>query len=405
MSLVVRWLEMPVVQCSHETINSLIDKLEKSDLKKVDFYSVSKYSRVYKTWCIKVAKGQGVLIRVVDDDGNKQYSFNINQSARDDVERPSGQQAYEYIESFFREQYGKRNSLFQAFSAMKYKEEYTAIKKCVPKPINFMHPRVAGKKLDHCFKADVSSAYPYEGTKKLPTLEGCKKLKGIKKPTKDFPFAFYIKSHHMAILNELDTHNWKNLKNYYTLYDQQFDDNVEDEETILCKEASCSLKPIFDIVYQKKQQGDPLAKLGMNAFIGFCHKNSNPRLSHVAACILARCCDRMLNTTLEIEKEYNKNVVVFIATDSIIWRGKTTSLATDDKYLGSFTYEHHDTMFYAQGPKAYQIVSDSGELITKYAGMKNGEDKDKIGFGKLPALKGNRKYVIMNDGRIKEVNF
>lgn len=402
MATIVRWFDLPMVQCNHETINKLIDKLEKSDLRKIDFYSIRKFSRVYNTWCINVTKDKGVLIRVVDDDGAKQYCFNVNQASRDDVERPSGAKAYQYVESFFNEFYGNKKSLFQAFSAIKYKKEYNEIKLCVPKPINFMLKKAEGKKLDHCWKADVSSAYPFEGTKKLPTLEGCQKFKGTKKPTKDFPFAFYTKSHHIAIYNELDTHNWANYKEYYTLYEEQFDDNVEDE-TILCKESSYSLKPVFDSIYQKKLNGESMAKFGMNAFIGFCHKNSNPRLSHVAACILARCCDRMLSTTKKIEAEDNKNIVIFIATDSIIWRGNRSEFATDDKYFGSFTYEHHDCQFFAQGPKAYQIISDNGEIITKYAGMKNGSDKDKIKFGKLPVLKGKIKYVINNDGRIEGV--
>lgn len=405
MSLIVRWLDMPVIQCDHKKINELIDELESSDLKKIDWYSISKFLRIYKTWCINVDKDKGVCIRVVKSFNDiHQYCFNKNQAQRDNEEKPSGWQAYKYVESIFEEVYGSRKSLFQAFSAKKYENEYRSIKLCVPKPINWILNQASGIKLDHVWKADVSSAYPYEGTKKLPTLEGCQKLKGIRKPTKDFPFAFYIKSHHIAIYNELDTHNWKNMKKFYTMYENQFKDNCEDEETILCKESPYSMKPVFDIIYQKKMKGSKIAKLGMNAFIGMCHRNANPKLSHVAACILARCCDRMLNTTLQLERESSKNIVIFIGTDSIVWRGEKSSCATDDKYLGSFTYEYHDTQFFARGPKAYQILSDNGEVITKYAGMANGKDKSSLGFGKIPELASeNKKLVICDDGRIEEI--
>lgn len=405
MAFNVRWLDMPLTQCDYKKINELIDELESSDLKKIPWYSISNFLRVYKTWCINVDKDKGVCIRVVKGFNDiHQYCFNKSQAQRDNEEKPSGAQAYRYVESIFEDIYGSRKSLFQAFSAKKYENEYRAIKACVPKPINWILDQAAGIEINHVWKADVSSAYPFEGTKKLPTLEGCKKLKGYGKPTKDFPFAFYTKSHHIAIYGELDTHKWSKYKKYYTLYESQFNDNVTDEETILCRASDYSMKPVFDIIYQKKQKGSKIAKLGMNAFIGMCHKNSNPRLSHIAACILARCCDRMLNITSKIEKENPNNIVIFIGTDSIVWRGKKSSYATDDKYIGSFTYEYHDTKFFARGPKAYQIISDDGEIITKYAGMANGKDKSSLAFGKIPKLAAeNKKIVICDDGRIEEI--
>lgn len=128
MSTVVRWLDMPCVQCSSDNMNALIDELEHSDLKKIDFYSVSAFARVYKTWCVKVTPGQGVIVRVVKSLKDiKQYSFNINQSARDDVERLTGLQCYEYVEAFFKELYGDI-SLFTAFSSMKNKQDFIDIK-------------------------------------------------------------------------------------------------------------------------------------------------------------------------------------------------------------------------------------------------------------------------------------
>lgn len=407
MSLIVNWLNLPCTQCCAETINELIDRLEKSNYKEVDFYSVRKFSKVYHTYCRSITDN-GVLIRVVNSPSDlRQYSFNVNQSARDDVTRPTGLQAYEYLEAFFMEEYGEKNTLFKSFSGMKYSEEYRAIKNCVPKPITMVIKAAISKKLNHCWKADVSSAYPSEGAKKLPTLHECKKLEGFSKPSKDFPFAFYTKSHHIAIYNELDTHNWKDQKKWYNLYDSMFNDDVkpEKEVTILCKTSEFTLENVFKTVYAKKLAGDPLAKFGMNAAIGFFQKNSNPRLSHLASVIIARCCDRMLYTAYKIEKENDKNIVLFIGTDSIVWRGLRSKYATDDKYLGSLTYEAHDCLFFAQGPKAYQLIGDNGELVTKYAGMHNGQEKQSIAFGKIPTLRGAIKYIIEKDGRITEVNW
>lgn len=406
MSLIVNWLNAEAQQCSAETMNDIINRLESSNYKEVPFYSIKKFSRVYHTFCRSVSK-YGVVVRVVNSLTDlKQYSFNLNQATRDDVTRPTGLQAYEYLEEFFEEVYGDKRTLFTAFSSPKYKEDFNNIKKCVPKPISMLIKQAEGKQLDHCFKADVSSAYPYEGTKKLPTLHDRKLTEGRVNPTKEYPFAFYIKSHHIAIYNELDTRKWKSMKTWYPLYDEQFNDIKASEDiTILCKESPYSLKEVFEKVYSKKLEGDSMAKFGMNAAIGYFHKNSNPRLAHIAATILARCCDRMLTTAKTLEAENDKNIVLFIATDAIVWRGLPSKVATDDKYLGSLTYEAHNCKFFAQGPKAYQMIDDKGELITKYAGMHNGAEKQNIAFGKIPTLKGAVKYIIEKDGRITEVNW
>ena len=76
------------------------------------------------------------------------------------------------------------------------------------------------------------------------------------------------------------------------------------------------------------------------------------------------------------------NTVLFIATDSIAWKGNPSPIATDEKYLGSFTYEGKNIKFLGYSSKAYQWLNNDGKCITKYSGMKK-EESAKLGFGEL----------------------
>ena len=62
--------------------------------------------------------------------------------------------------------------------------------------------------------------------------------------------------------------------------------------------------------------------------------------------------------------------------------GKLSSVATDEKHLGTFTYEGKDIEFLGLSPKAYQWVNSEGKCTTKYSGMKK-EESAKLKFGEL----------------------
>ena len=356
-----------------------------------------------RTYFVK-SNYDGVIVRIVYDVGKcEQYIFSVNDNGSYNDKTITGAQAYYYVEKQFKHYYHK--SLFTAFSGMNYKDQYMAIKKCVPKQISWIYRNAIHRIIRGCYKADVSSAYPYEGSKLLPTLHDSKKVKGESEPSQEYPFAFYTKSHHLAIYGELDTRTWKDRKKWYSLYDEMYEDiDPNENETILCKASEYTLHRTFEDIYHKKINGDKLAKLGMNACIGYFQKNSSPKLSHLSAVIIARCCQRMMDLSDKLEKEGNP--VVFIATDSLIWTGSYSDIATEDKYLGSFTYEYKNVKFYGLGPKAYQLELADGEVVTKYAGMKNGKEKDALEFAKLPELKGQSKYIVDKEtGRITIIDY
>ena len=269
-----------------------------------------------------------------------------------------------------------------AFSGYKYSKEYNDIKGCVPTQISYINDNYIGQIIDHVYKADTSSAFPSQIVgKSLPTLHGCQRVKGVAKPTSDFPFAFYTKSHHMAIYKELDTHTFNNVF-YDQYYRLKYKDNVKDEETILCKAFSGDLDYAFQYLYDHRNEHKDF-KFCMNACIGYFHRNANPILSPISAVIIARCDNDIMNKCKALNEE--GNYVIFIATDSIAWIGKESKIAIDDKYLGSFTYESKNCKFYGVGPKAYQTLCD-GVVVTKYSGMKK-DKQTTLAFGSLPNTK------------------
>lgn len=276
----------------------------------------------------------------------------------------------------------KGRSLESIFSGKEYKEQYFYTKECVPVQIQFMNPGYIGKIVEGVYKADVSSAFPTQIMRDLPTLHDCKIVSGKVEPSEEYPFAFYTKSHHIKTLDGYDSHELKSW--FYERY-YECDDKVKDadETTILCKKMSedhhTALAKAFKDCYDHRKDDD-FNKFVMNASIGYFQRNKNPMLSFISAIVILRCNIDMLRRCNQLEKE--GNTILFIATDSIAWKGKLSPVAVDEKYLGSFTYEGKNIRFLGYSCKVYQWENNKGECTTKYSGVKK-EVSSQYKFGDL----------------------
>ena len=262
-------------------------------------------------------------------------------------------------------------ALESIFSGRNYRLQYTLIKECVPVQIQFMDLGYEGKIVEGVYKAGVSSAFLTQIVKDLPTLHGSIIVSGRAEPSEKYPFAFYTKSHHIKTLDGYDSHDL-NCWYYREYYD--CDDNVKDEDevTILCPKMSKkyheALAKAFEDCYNHRKD-DSFNKFVMNATISYFQRNDNPTLSFISAIVILRCNIDMIRRCYQLEDE--GNIILFIATDSIAWKGKLSSIAIDEKYLGSFTYEGKNIKFLGYSCKAYQWLNNKGECITKYPGWKN----------------------------------
>ena len=305
----------------------------------------------------------------------------VDDSVVDDEE--TGMNAYQKIEDKFNDfNHTKTLALESIFSGREYRPEYSLIKGCVPVQIQFMNVGYKGKIVEGVYKADVSSAFPTQIMRDLPTLHGRIIVPGRAEPSEKYPFAFYVNSHHIKTLDGYDSHemNCWYYRDYY-----KCDDSIKDEDeiTILCPKMSekyhDALAKAFEDCYNHRKE-DSFNKFVMNAAIGFMQRNSNPALSFISAIVILRCNIDMIRRCYQLVKE--GNTILFIATDSIAWKGKPSSVAIDEKYLGSFTYEGKNIKFLGYSSKAYQWVTNDGKCITKYSGMKKNESA-KLGFGEL----------------------
>ena len=386
----------------NEIINGLKEDKEILEFKWINMNI--KYRRIADTWSmfdsedrkeIRVNRELNVEIEK-DEEGTDSYACTVefhkyvwlknkvipvDDSVVDDEE--TGMNAYQRIEDKFNEfNHTKTLALESILSGRKYRVQYTLIKGCVPVQIQFMNVGYKGQIVEGVYKADVSSAFPTQIMRDLPTIHGSILVPGRAEPSEKYPFAFYVNSHHIKTLDGYDSHemNCWFYKEYY-----KCDDSIKDEDemTILCPKMSDkyhdALAKAFEDCYNHRKD-DSFNKFIMNASIGYFQRNSNPALSFISAIVILRCNIDMIRRCYQLEDE--GNTILFIATDSIAWKGKLSPVAVDEKYLGSFTYEGKNIKFLGYSCKAYQWLNNEGKCTTKYSGMKK-EESAKLGFGEL----------------------
>ena len=325
---------------------------------------------------------EDILTNVEDIKGllNAYKGFkDLNTKAADNNAAMSGRKAYMAVNRRFKQAYNK--SIEEVFSGNQYKELYKEIKNCIPSPVNFCDELAMGKILNGVSSADISSAYPYQLSQDMPTLHGCIFQPGRIKPDEQYPFAFYIKSHHMAIYNEFDTSEFAQYHYIYpSYYDSlakwQPDDNIkEDEEiTILCKRSDYSFEEIVKKLYNGRNK-HPKYKDYLNLCTGYFALNKNPILSHLLAVIRARHAMRMFKLYDLLFEE--GMTPIMICTDAIIWQGGKSKYSTDIKKLGAFVNKFENAEIAVGGVKKYQIKLGD-DMLTMWAGNKN---KDLAEFG------------------------
>lgn len=253
---------------------------------------------------------------------------------------------------------------------------WNRIRKCIPRPVNWADK--SDKIAQHCYKADISSSYGFEGSKPLPTLRGCKRVQGRVKPSPDYPFVFYLNSRHIAIYGEFDTHEFDQYVNWYDVYWTQW---TRAEVSLCCKAVPLSLGPIFRHYYDGRMEHVEY-KQYMNLFVGYCYRDTYPEFSHVAAIILARAAWRILNLAQEIMAA--DNVIRLIATDSVLWEGDLADNTVSVKTFGAFLLEYSDVRALIMGSKKYQIEEPDGHCLTRWAGVKK-ELTENLKFGDMKA--------------------
>lgn len=268
----------------------------------------------------------------------------------------SGRDAFRAVSDRFVERTGK--TIREAFGTSI--EEF---KTCIPKQFYFTNPLLINKTkiMSSC---DFCSQYPSNLCGLLPDAHDSKKVYGIAEPNEEYPFAFYLKSGHCAQYNVFDTRNWNNSLFSYYLFGMKESWNgnknikPDEEVTILMKASKYSFDEEMKYYYSQRHD-NPLAKLVMNAFIGFLHKNNyrSNKQAHIAAIVIARANNKMLNLAEKIGIEN----VVHIAVDGIIYLG-TDVYGTSVKALNELNQEVVGAKTMVIGANSYVMEKD-GKVV------------------------------------------
>lgn len=281
-------------------------------------------------------------------------------------ENYTGSKAISLLVSRFAERIGiAHRAFYKAFGTAP--REYI---KCVPKQFSFFNPAYKNVIVANVSSVDACAHYPSNAMGALPDAHGAREFIGTIPPTKELPFAFYLKSGHVAEYNNFDTHTW--VDNYFAPYlFRDFYKTLafppEQDITILMPPSKYNLDSEWQYFYSQRKTNED-AKLVMNAAIGMLHtrRYENYRYAHLAAIILARANNKHLHMLHEIGE---KNII-HVCVDGAMYKG---SLAYGENYkaLGIYTQEFIGCTVGFKGPNAYIVKDKRGEIIKVKHGAYN----------------------------------
>lgn len=380
-----------VIDISVDKLQRLFNMLIEKKFKRYDKFYWNQYNWEENSFQI-MKSGSSYFIGVITSDKTNEfyrplgfalYYFSENGTKcylnSAEFKSLNGKEAYNYIAREFNDSH--KLTIPKTFTVTDEEMlskfiSFQQIKECVPVGVIYSDDEFKEQELTNCYKADVSSCYASNICKgALPTLVDCKVIDGLAEPTEEYPFAFDLATHNIKIYNELDTRDWKYNYFYKNQYYKKDNFVVSDYNyTVLMKAADANFNDIYEELYECRNKYAGMKEI-MNLSIGYMQKESNPNLAHIAAVVIARANQFILNKADELVKE--GNVVLNINIDSIMWKGNKSKVATDDKYLGSFTYEYDGEIvdIYYKGARSYQIRDHNGNVDTKCSGMEKNDKR------------------------------
>lgn len=302
-------------------------------------------------------------------------SFDEEKNERRNQKKKGGTFAFNAINKMMKEKYDL--SLISAFGRVD-----KSFKQLVPAPLLWQNQDYKCDIVHKAYKADVSSAFPYMATLPLPDAhkKSVKHISGRVAPNEEYPFAFYPKSKNIAILGELDTHDYVgyHIHDERSVY-QEISPDLDD--TILMKASPYTLKDIMQELYDGRKD-NPDNKIIMNSFLGYLQSTKlwkgDTNMAHITAVVITRSNHRMLKYTEDI---INKEGTVFmVMTDSIVWNGNQFKDTQREKALGNFVleYEKVDVAYCKYGQYAIADPKTKELLLVKHQGLDENAYREKI---------------------------
>lgn len=383
------WNKIPSVVMTYDKINEVLDKLDDMRLTYQDTkqgaYTLSRTSLIQNGYFIRADKTDKNKIEVcgvlIESGDGLLFRYKVSQSYVEDFGALDA-----WIE--FKDKVNKflGVSLDKIFGGLP--KEYHQYRKCVPSPINWASSALTLEKglvSEEAVKADICSAYGTEASKTLPDCHAStlKREKGKIEPTAEYPFAFYLKSGHMAIFQEGNTYELNKSK--YITSNHTILVSDKEEETLLLPPSKYSLREIFEDLYEGRKD-NPNNKGIMNMTIGMFHRKKwtqqEDNLWPLAAVIKFRCNKRIVDVCGDLIKRGQHPIL--INTDSIMWEGNDTEGFDTEKKLGNFVIENRRCLAVIRSSKIYQVYDlDTEEVITRWSGSHTKKYTRMLSFGQI----------------------
>lgn len=365
----IRWSKANRQNVTVDQFNEILLELKNSDYTEVKpSLRVEDYQ--YKTYSVDT-KGKYKTLAVVHDGFFLNFYTTNFKDDQKNLMSKAGKRAYDSVSNRFQSRTGI--SITKAFGSVD--EEF---KNCIPRQFYYLNERYldkanAKKPFKHISAIDFCSQYPTNLCGDLPDSKTAVKYYGTVKPTKDYPFAFYLKSGHCAEFGVFDTHEW--IHSFFKTDLLGFKENKfngvynldpEQDITILMKASKYHLQPEMEYFYQMRKTSVE-AKLVMNAFIGFLHRENynSHKQAHIAAIVIARSNDKMAKEAEFIQFENGYDSIVHICVDGCIYHS-IKEYGVYEKKLGNIYQEFHDCEFKLTGMNCYVAIKDDHVIKFKH---------------------------------------
>jgi hypothetical protein len=398
----IDWGKAPVIKVKTiEEWNELIDFFEANGKRIQKGQSLSVHWRSDNSYFpVRTPSGRYVIYASYYKGEGEFVRFLYRPDGQDEI---TGVEAHRRLEASFRERTGK--TLRVAFGVVDNEEEFEGYQYT---PLIFTSRHMCNRELPHVWKADVSSAYASEISKRIPDAHTQRRVDGEVDPSEEYPFAYYPDINQLAIYGELDTRKYqehfyaKKFNNprewsqeAYRVYGYAYTDRFHGKPgpasyTILMREAEESLAPEYEDLYTRRKIDD-LAKATMVASIGAMSSrntrvNNKTPARHITAVVYARHLIRMINLCDRIEEL--GGVVISAATDSLIWMAeKDLGVSTSVKKMGTFVTELEDVHMYITGQGRYAARRKDGSVEHKHQGISDLR-AEKLKITKLSDIEG-----------------
>lgn len=368
-------------------------KLKQQDFKdKLDELISSGYTQIHKTTLRKYWKPNTFSLAMDDHkislcyyDGKSYFYYFTNY--KDDSKNVDTGNPMPAFKKEFKDRTSK--SLIEVFG----KSEHS-MKICVPLFIDYKSDFFANYQwYNGVNKEDFSSHFPSQCMGVLPTANDMIEADEYRKPSAEYPFAFYPESGHIAIYDEFDTHDYKAMRYFEgSGKDRLFKPNYDKKEskTILMKAAEYTMAPEIQSAYDRKNaavkgtQEYKDSKLFLLKFIGQFEQNNKMfydslPFAHIAAVVKWRANIKMIELIKKIGPEH----IIQICVDGVIHDGQIQGVK--EKKLGNLITEYENARFIQRGFNQY-IITDGVKEDRIHSGLDIDIDKDIIRWKASPKM-------------------